>query len=107
MEVRFLLDEADWLPDDVRDRLAEQQSSRLNKSGELVFVCQEHRTQNRNREEALRKVRSAIEAAMIEPKERNMRTGISEGTKEKRKQDKRQRGEVKRNRGKLRGSGDW
>ncbi|CAN0072631.1 unnamed protein product, partial [Discosporangium mesarthrocarpum] len=41
--IRFSIADADWLAPDIRERLAKQQASRVNKNGELVIVCQEHR----------------------------------------------------------------
>lgn len=43
VEVRFVVEDADWLPHDVRTRLARHQSGRVNKDGELVITSQEFR----------------------------------------------------------------
>jgi hypothetical protein len=43
VEVRFHVMSADWMEEDVRQRLSEQQSNRINKAGELVISSQEHR----------------------------------------------------------------
>ena len=43
VEMRFVVSEADWLPHDVRLRLARQQSGRMNNRGELVVTAQEFR----------------------------------------------------------------
>jgi peptidyl-tRNA hydrolase ICT1 len=42
-EIRFNVDEADWLPDDVKKRLKMYQSNKISKEGELVLTSQEHR----------------------------------------------------------------
>lgn len=42
-ELRFNVHEADWIPPDIRARLAQQQAARINKEGELIITCQEHR----------------------------------------------------------------
>ncbi len=57
VEVRFNLNEADWLESDVRERLRTQQASRLTRNGDIVFTSQEHRTQLLNRATAMEKVR--------------------------------------------------
>ena len=56
VEVRFNVKSASWIPKEVRDRIIEQQESRMNKEGELIIYSQEHRTQGRNREECLKKL---------------------------------------------------
>ena len=43
VEVRFVVSDADWLPHDVRLRLARHQSGRINSRGELVVTAQEFR----------------------------------------------------------------
>lgn len=42
-ELRFKVQEADWIPEDIRERLAEQQAAKINKEGELIITAQEHR----------------------------------------------------------------
>jgi protein subunit release factor B len=44
VELRFNVEEADWLPMDIRTRLANQQRHKMNKDGELVISSQEHRS---------------------------------------------------------------
>ncbi len=57
VEVRFNLNEADWLENDVRERLRTQLASRLTRNGDIVFTSQEHRTQLLNKATAIAKVR--------------------------------------------------
>ena len=59
VEIRFHVMTASWIPKEVRERLAEQQSSRINKDGMMVVDSQEHRTQGRNREECMKKLKGA------------------------------------------------
>ena len=42
-EVRFHVASADWLDQDVRERLAQYQSNKISKEGELIITSQEHR----------------------------------------------------------------
>lgn len=42
-EVRFHVSSADWLDSEVKERLLEYQSNKVNKDGELVITSQEHR----------------------------------------------------------------
>ena len=94
-EVRFNVDDANWLPKDVRGRLKELNPNRINKEGDLIMTSQEYRTQSRNKEDCLYKVKVMIAQAYVEPKDRTMWTGISEKTKERRKDDKRHRAGIK------------
>lgn len=87
-----------WIPDDVRERLIEQQSNRINKAGVLTLNVQEHRTQVANRRAAVQRLKQMILLAWKEPKVREMKTGLSKQTKERRKEEKRKRGQVKENR---------
>lgn len=85
----------------MRERLAEAQRNRINKFGELILQAQEHRTQHRNREECMGKLKALVEEAKVPPKERKQREGLSKQGKTKRREDKRFRGKVKANRGKV------
>jgi ribosome-associated protein len=58
------------LPDEVRERLRRQQKRRLTTTGELIFVSQRYRDQDRNRQDCLDKLREAVEQALIVPKAR-------------------------------------
>lgn len=104
VEVRFHVKSADWLAAEVRARLIELQKGRINQAGEFIVTAQEHRTQERNRVEALEKVRVAVSDAMVEPKERRLKKGISKFTKEIRKDSKRHRAKLKDARRKVK---DW
>lgn len=98
VQIKVLIDAMGWIPYEVRERLRIQQSNRINKEGFLVLQVQEYRTQSQNRKAALQKLQEMILQAWPRPKTRNMRTGISEKTKRKRRDDKRKRSLVKENR---------
>jgi ribosome-associated protein len=99
-ELRFNVDEAvdTWIPRLVAGRLKAQQANRINLEGELLITAQEHRTQHKNKELCVVKLREMLAEAYVEPKERKMREGISKRTKANRKDDKRHRSSVKANR---------
>lgn len=94
-EIRFNVQEADWIPEEVKVRLLQQQGNNMNKVGELVISAQEFRTQKQNKELCLTKLREMVEEAYIEPKDRNMWTGIGEIGKARRREEKKARGNVK------------
>ena len=81
-----------------RQRLERLAGKRLTGAGEIVVLCDTHRTQARNRAEALSRLGAMIEAARAEPRPRRP-TRPSAGARERRLQDKRRRGETKRRRG--------
>jgi len=95
VELRFLVESAEWIPQGMRGRFLEQQRHRVNKAGELVLSSQEHRTQLKNREDCLAKLEEALARAAIVPKTRNMRVGLQEWEKENRLREKKKRSETK------------
>ena len=69
-EIRFKVDEADWIPADVRERLKKKQSGRINKDGEIAIVSQKHRFQDQNLRECFDKLDELLKEACIVPKKR-------------------------------------
>ncbi|KAM4661842.1 large ribosomal subunit protein mL62 [Discoglossus pictus] len=67
-EVRFHLSSADWIPDDVRQKISIQYKNRINRSGELIVVSEVSRYQMRNLADCLQKIRSMIIEAGQKPK---------------------------------------
>ena len=99
VELRLHVMDSSWIgPEEVRRRLVEQQSSRINKNGYLSITAQEYRTQVQNRKSALLKLKQMIFDAWPRPKIRKQRTGISKASKERNKDFKRRRSETKQNR---------
>lgn len=101
VEMRFRVDDADWIPGEVRDRLKDQQANRINKEGYLSLQSQEHRTQAQNRKAAMSKLQEMLLEAWPRPKIRKQRKGISMATKERNKAFKQKRSEVKATRKKV------
>jgi len=99
-EARFHVDSADWIEPEVRKRIHEYHGNRVNKDGELIVTSQEHRTQMRNKDDCITKLRELIAEASVPPKDRHLWEGISDRGKERRKDEKRKRGDVKKARGK-------
>lgn len=63
-EVRLALNEAAWIPAEVRAQLERRDASRINKAGVLVVTSSRHRTQMLNRDDAIAKVQSLLDAAL-------------------------------------------
>ena len=73
VELRLPLDDAatrEWIPDDVAERLAQLQATRLTKARELLVVSQRHRTQAANIKDAMDRLQAMLEEANVVPEER-------------------------------------
>ncbi len=70
VQLRFDVRGSPSLPDDVRARLERLAGSRLTRDGVLVLTAQAHRTQARNREEALERLVALIRRAAVAPAKR-------------------------------------
>jgi len=96
--IRFHVMDANWLPKEVRQRIKDNEGNRINKEGFLIINSQEYRTQAQNRKDVLDKLQELILKNYPRPKERKMRKGISKKAKERNKEQKRLKSEVKKNR---------
>jgi ribosome-associated protein len=67
VQLRFDVRRSPSLPDDVRTRLERLAGKRLTRDGVLVIVAQRHRTQQRNREDALARLADLVRAAATPP----------------------------------------
>jgi ribosome-associated protein len=94
VEIRFRLAEADWIPPFTRDRLATLFPNRLSAEGDFVIVSQKTRSQNRNYEDCLDKLRDCLLLASERPRERRA-TKPTRGSKERRLRSKSSRADVK------------
>ena len=101
VELRFDVVGSPSLPEGVRVRLARLAGRRLSDEGILIIRADRFRTQERNREDARERLTELIRRATIVPK-RRVATKPSRASKERRCDDKKKRGRVKR----LRGSRD-
>ncbi|HSH13759.1 MAG TPA: alternative ribosome rescue aminoacyl-tRNA hydrolase ArfB [Desulfurivibrionaceae bacterium] len=93
---------ASSLPEEVKARLLALQDQRLTMEGEIVIKAQNHRTQEKNREEALARLADLIRAATVVRRKRRP-TRPTAGSKERRLEGKVKRGLVKGMRGKVDG----
>ena len=87
------------LPEGVRMRLLRIANKRIGKDGVLLIEAKRYRSQEQNRQDAIRRLVQLIRQASIPPKVRR-KTRPSAASKQKRLEAKRKRGEVKRLRGK-------
>ena len=67
VQLRFDVRRSPSLPEDVRERLMRLAGRRLNQDGVLVITAQRHRTQERNRQDALERFIELVQQAAIRP----------------------------------------
>lgn len=101
VELRFAVNGYTEMPDDVRARLERLAGRRLTLDGEIVIRADAHRTQERNRAEALARLIALVEQATHRPKPRKP-TKVPKAQKLKRLESKTRRSDVKAKRGKVR-----
>ena len=97
VELRFDVAHSPSLPDDVRARLRVLAGRRLNALGVLVIDAQRHRSQERNRADAVERLVELIRKAAIPPVPRR-KTKPTRGSRERRLESKRLRARIKRGR---------
>jgi ribosome-associated protein len=83
------------LPARVRDRLLQSGDQRITAEGVVVIKAQNHRTLERNRAEALERLRQLIDGACREPRKR-IRTRPTQASRRKRLDEKKKRGQLKK-----------
>jgi ribosome-associated protein len=94
VQLRFDVRRSPSLPDDVRARLERLAGRRLTRDGVLVISAQRHRTQERNRQDALDRLIELIERAAVAPIPRRA-TKPTRGSRERRLESKKRRGSIK------------
>lgn len=88
------------LPKAVKERLLKSNDNRITTDGILVIKAQTHRTQERNRDDALKRLKEAIQRCLKPPKKR-IPTKPSKAAKRKRLDKKKQQSQKKSLRGKV------
>ena len=94
VQLRFDVRRSPSLTTDVRLRLERMAGRRLTRDGVLVIMAQRHRTQERNRQDALDRLKELIQAASIAPTPRRP-TRPTRGSKERRLASKKNRSGIK------------
>jgi ribosome-associated protein len=104
VELRFDVAASD-LPEPVRRRLAAIAGRRLTREGVLVIQAQRHRTQARNRQDALARLVELLRRASVAPRLRR-KTRPTAASRERRLETKKRRAGIKRLRGGARTAED-
>ena len=97
VQLRFDAASSPALSDAIRTRLKQISGHRMTDDGILIIKAQRHRTQDRNREDAIKRLVALIRKAAQIPKKRR-RTKPSAAARQKRLAAKRRRSEIKRHR---------
>jgi ribosome-associated protein len=101
VQLRFPAATSASLPEPVRERLLRLAGRRLTTGGEIVITAQRHRTQLRNREDALERLFELIREAATPPPPRRP-TRPTKASKERRLTAKGVRAGIKQGRGRVR-----
>jgi ribosome-associated protein len=96
---------ASSLPEHIKSRLLGSRDQRITREGVLVIKSQQHRSLERNREEALARLRELVGRAAVVPRQRRP-TRPTRSSQKKRLETKTRRGEVKKLRGRVRSAAD-
>lgn len=99
VHLRFNIN-ASSLPDFYKERLLKLKDHRITKDGEVVIKAQQYRSQEKNREEAIKRLRELIKSVAVSPKKRKP-TRPTRGSQKKRLDRKTKRGQLKTLRGKV------
>jgi len=94
VQLRFDLRGSPSLPGDVKARLERLAGARLTRDGVLVIIAQRHRTQARNRQDALDRLVDLIRRAAIPPTLRRA-TKPTAASRERRIESKKRRAGIK------------
>ena len=91
---------ASSLPEAIKERLLASSDHRITRDGVLVIKAQAHRSQEQNREDALRRLQDIVEAMAV-PQRVRRPTRPTRSSQRKRLETKSSRGQIKALRGKV------
>lgn len=91
---------ASSLPDIYKQRLLELTDQRISKDGSIIIKAQRFRSQEKNREDALDRLKTLIKSVSVTPRKR-VPTKPSKGSQRRRVDEKSKRGQLKNLRGKI------
>ncbi len=97
IQVRWNVATSAVLSDTQRARLQEKLAARLSADGALLVACDTHRSQRRNRDEALARLAALVKQGLQRPRPRRATT-MPRAAREERLRQKKQRAQRKRDR---------
>ena len=98
VQLRYNIVKAD-IPEDIKERFCEQYKNKISKNGDVIIVAQSHRTQNKNKIDAINRLESLFSDIKIPVK--RIATKPSRSSQVKRVESKKKRSMLKRNRKKV------
>jgi ribosome-associated protein len=97
VQLRFDIPNSPSLASEVKGRLIQLAGNRVNADGILLIEAKRFRTQEANREDAIRRFNQLVQKSLVPPKPRR-RTKPSAASREKRLKEKKRKGEIKKSR---------
>lgn len=94
VQLRFDVN-ASSLPADIKQRLRKLAGKKMTNDGILLLEAKRYRTQEQNREDAIRRLTTILRKASVKPKKR-VKTKPTKASREKRLKEKKQRGAIKK-----------
>ncbi|HVS27770.1 MAG TPA: alternative ribosome rescue aminoacyl-tRNA hydrolase ArfB [Burkholderiales bacterium] len=91
---------ASSLPGPCKERLLSLRDSRISREGVLVIKAQQHRSLEKNREDALKRLQDLVASVAVTPRKRKP-TRPTRSSRRRRLESKIRRGQVKKMRGKV------
>ena len=98
VQLRYNIHESD-IPKHLKELFIEKYSNRISKNGEIIIIAQSHRTQNKNKIDAIKRLESLFSDIKIPVK--RIATKPSKASKIKRVESKKKRSLVKKSRKKV------
>jgi ribosome-associated protein len=97
VQLRFNVVDSLYLPQDVKGRLIKLAGFRMTQTGELIIEAKRYRSQERNRQDAKKRLGTLIQKALLEPEKRRA-TQPSSAAKLRRLDAKKRQSMIKRSR---------
>ena len=91
---------ASSLPGPCKERLLSLRDSRISREGVLVIKAQQHRSLEKNRDDALKRLQDLVASVAVTPRKRKP-TRPTRSSRRRRLESKIRRGQVKKMRGKV------
>lgn len=88
------------MPEYIKERLLGLSDQRITRDGEVIIKAQTHRSQEKNKEEAIRRLQEMVESVAVLPRMRRA-TRPTRSSQQKRLETKSSRGHIKSMRGKV------
>ena len=98
VQLRYNIHESD-IPKHLKELFIEKYSNRISKNGEIIIIAQSHRTQNKNKIDAINRLESLFSDIKIPVK--RIATKPSKASQVKRIESKKKRSLVKKSRKKV------